>query len=194
MLCSCCVYSFFILYMLCLLCWWCSNFLGGCFLLGLLILGRDGFWLVGFLSDAVFVVWWFLVGFWFGWFLDAVRFGDGFNFWGRGFFGWVSVGFLAFGCCGLLFLYWGVGWFGGLVFCGVFWFLQGFASLYRFNFASFYIFLGVVNSSAVNVNSPNFYFFKGSWMHYSSELYFYYFFILCIVFLYFLLQLDRIFL
>ena len=60
------------------------------------------------------------MGFWFGWFLDAVRFGDGFNFWGRGFFGWVSVGFLAFGCCGLLFLYWGVGWFGGLVFCGVF--------------------------------------------------------------------------
>ena len=27
----------------------------------------------------------------------------------------VSVGFLAFGCCGLLFLYWGAGWFGGLV-------------------------------------------------------------------------------
>ena len=41
--------------MLCLLCWWCSNFLGGCFLLGLLILGRDIFWLVGFLSDTVFL-------------------------------------------------------------------------------------------------------------------------------------------
>ena len=29
-------------------------FLGGCYLLGLLILGRDIFWLVGFLCDAVF--------------------------------------------------------------------------------------------------------------------------------------------
>ena len=58
-----------------------------------------------------------------GCFLDAVRFGDGFNFWGCGFLGLVSVpfllvsvGFLAFGCCEVLFLYWGVGWFGGLVF------------------------------------------------------------------------------
>ena len=43
-----------------------------------------------------------------------------FQFLGRGFLGLVSVpfsvGFLAFGCCEVLFLYWGVGWFGGLVF------------------------------------------------------------------------------
>jgi hypothetical protein len=54
---------------------------------------------------------------------------------------------------------WLVWWFG---FYRVFGFLQSFASLYRFNFASFYIFGGVVNSSAVNVNGSYFLFFEGS--------------------------------
>lgn len=72
-------------------------------MLGLLILGRDIFWLVGFLSDAVFYGVMVLGGF-----LVWVVFGSGFCS--------VSVGFCAFGCCGLLFLCWGVGWFGGLVF------------------------------------------------------------------------------
>ena len=62
----------------------------GCFLLGLLILGRDIFWLVGFLCDAVFCG---VMVFWFG---------DGFNFWGVGFCS-VSVPFSvlldAVGCC-----------------------------------------------------------------------------------------------
>lgn len=82
----------------------------GCFLLGLLILGRGIFWLVGF---CVMLFFYSVMVFWFG---------DGFNFWGVGFLGLVSVGFcsvfLAFGCCEVLFLYWGVGWFGGLVFIG----------------------------------------------------------------------------
>ena len=92
----------------------------GCFLLGLLILGRDIFWLVGFLCDAVFCG---VMVFWFGWFLMLWRFwGWLFLVWGWFQFlgGWFlfrfcSV-FCAFGCCGLLFLCWGVGWFGGLVF------------------------------------------------------------------------------
>jgi hypothetical protein len=54
-----------------------------------------------------------------GCFLDVVRFGDGFNFWGRGFFGWVSVGFCsvsalldAVGCCFYIGALVGlVGWF-----------------------------------------------------------------------------------
>jgi hypothetical protein len=104
-----------------------------------------------------------------GGFLDAVRFGDGFNFWGCGFLGLVSVGFCSVFCWFLCFWMlwavvfilgrWLVWWFG---FCGVFWFLSSFASLYSFNFANFYVFLGGVNSSAVNVNGSNFYFFKGS--------------------------------
>ena len=104
-------------------------------MLGLLILGCDIFWLVGFLSDAVFYG--VMV---FGGFLVWVVFGcckvwGWFQFLGAWFWVWflfrfllVSVGFLAFGCCGLLFLYWGVGWFGGLVFCSVFVILQSFAS------------------------------------------------------------------
>lgn len=79
-------------------------------MLGLLILGRDIFWLVGFLSDAVFdgvmVFGGFLVWGWFQFLGGLVSVG----------FCSVSVGFCAFGCRGLLFLYWGVGWFGGLVF------------------------------------------------------------------------------
>ena len=90
---------------------------------GLSILGRDIFWLVGFLSDAVFcgvmVFGGFLVWVVFDAvaFLGLVVFGLGMvsTFGGSGFCS-VSVGFCAFGCCGLLFLYWGVGWFGGLVF------------------------------------------------------------------------------
>ena len=120
-------------------------FLGGCYLLGLLILGRDIFWLVGFLSDAVFVLWWFLVVFWV-WFL--FRFCWFLSFWML----WAVVFILG------RWLVWRFG------FCGVFVILQSFASLYRFNFASFYIFCWLVNSSAVNVNGSYFYFFKSSWM------------------------------
>ena len=58
--------------------------------------------------------------FWFGLFFGCCKVWGWFQFLGLWFFGFgfcsVSVGFLAFGCCELLFLYWGVGWFGGLVF------------------------------------------------------------------------------
>jgi hypothetical protein len=121
-------------------------------LLGLLILGRDIFWLVGFLSDAVFYGVMVFGGFWFG---------DGFNFWG-GWFLFRFCWFLSFWMLwAVVFILgrWLVWWFG---FCGVFGFLLSFASLYRFDFASFDVFLGVVNSSAVNVNASYFYFFKGS--------------------------------
>lgn len=96
MLCSCCVYSFFILYMLYLLYWWCCYFLR-----------------LFFVGAVNFRAWYFLAG----WFFVGCCF-----LWCDGFLVLVSVGFcsvfLAFGCCGLLFLYWGVGWFGGLVFVG----------------------------------------------------------------------------
>jgi hypothetical protein len=82
---------------------------------------------------------------------------------------------------------WLVWWFG---FCGVFGFLSSFASSYRFNFASFDIFLGVVNSSAVNVNASNFYFFKGSWtilafclVFFGCFVVFFYYFFMFLVFL-----------
>jgi hypothetical protein len=98
-------------------------------LLGLLILGRDIFWLVGFLSDAVFYG---VMVFWFGWFLMLWRFwGWLFLVWGwfqfLGAFGFCSV-FCAFGCYEVLFFIlgrWLVWWFG---FCGVFVILQSFAS------------------------------------------------------------------
>jgi hypothetical protein len=93
-------------------------------LLGLLILGRDIFWLVGFLCDAVFygvmVFGGFLVWVVFG-------FGDGFNFWG----GWFLFRFCWFLCFWMLWAVvfilgrWLVWRFG---FYRVFGFLQSFAS------------------------------------------------------------------
>jgi hypothetical protein len=89
-------------------------------MLGLLILGRGIFWLVGFLSDTVFygvMVFWFglfLVWGWFqflgGWFL--FRFCWFLSFWML----WAVVFILG---------RWLVWWFG---FCGVFVILQSFAS------------------------------------------------------------------
>lgn len=97
-------------------------------MLGLLILGRDIFWLVGFLSDAVFygVM---VFGFW-----------DGFNFWGL-----VSVPFLlvsvlldAVGCCFYI---------GALVGLAVwflwrFWVFVEFCQFVPFQFCEFLYFLG----------------------------------------------------
>jgi len=168
------VYSFIILLYCCLLVWWCCYFLGRFFCGWVLFCGWCCFWWMVF-CVMLFLwcdgFWWF---FGLGCFLDAVRFGDGFNFWGCGFLGLVSVPFLfRFLCFWMLWAVvfilgrWLVWWFG---FYRVFGFLQSFASLYRFNFASFDVFLWVVNSSAVNVNGSYFYFFKGSWMDTAFEL------------------------
>ena len=118
-------------------------------MLGLLILGRGIFWLV-------FCVMLFLCC---DGFLVLVVFGLGMV---STFGGLVSVPFsVLLDAMRVVFILgrWLVWWFG---FCGVFWFLSSFASLYRFNFASFDIFLGVVNSSARNVNGSYFLFFEGS--------------------------------
>lgn len=115
----CSIVVVYIVFCLCICCVCCVGgvvIFGGCFLLGLLI-----FRAVIFSGWLVFYVMLFLWrdGFW--WFLGlgCFWFGDGFNFWGSSFCSVsapFSVGFCAFECCGLLFLYWGVGWFGGLVF------------------------------------------------------------------------------
>lgn len=92
------------------------------------------------------------------------------RFWGWLFLVWGWFQFLGGGFCWFLCFWmlwavvfilgrWLVWWFG---FCGVFGFLSSFASLYRFEFASFDVFLWAVNSSAVNVNASYFHFFEGS--------------------------------
>lgn len=93
MLCSCCVYSFLFTYILCLLCWWCSNFWGAVFV------GAVNFravifsgWLV-FVWCCFFMVWWFLVVFWFGLFFGCCKVWGWFQFLGAGFCS-VSVPFL----------------------------------------------------------------------------------------------------
>lgn len=54
---GCCAVVVYIVFLCCICCVCCVGgvvIFWGCFMLGLLILGRDIFWLVGFLSDAVF--------------------------------------------------------------------------------------------------------------------------------------------
>lgn len=121
----------------------------GLFFVGCCFLWCDGFW------------WFFGLGcFWFG---------DGFNFLG----GWFLFRFCWFLCFwmlwGVVFILgrWLVWWFG---FCGVFGLLSSFARLYRFNFASFYIFCWLVCCSARNANGSYFLFFEGSWMDVAFEL------------------------
>ena len=129
--------------------------------------------MVGFLSDTVFLGVMVFGGFlvWVGFdavaFLGLVVFGLGMvSIFGAVVFGvWFLFRFCWFLCFWMLWAVvfilgrWLVWWFG---FCGVFWFLSSFASLYRFEFASFDVFLGAVNSSAVNVNGSYFLFFEGS--------------------------------
>jgi len=128
---------------------------GGCFLLGLLILGRDIFWLVGFLCDAVFMVWWFLVGV---------------GFWGCGILGGFYIvrrgGFelLAVFMVWVFSDFWAVGWFLFLAFCRV-------LPVYTVSNMQVFKFWGwAVYSSARNVCAPYFLFFKGSWMDTAFEL------------------------
>lgn len=84
------------------------------------------------------------------------------------FFGWLVfclmlffygvIVFGGFGCCEVLIFRAGA----VLIFSGCFGILSSFASLYRFNFASFYIFCWLVYSSARLLFVAYFYFFKGS--------------------------------
>ena len=148
-----CNVLFFVFRLLCLLCWWCSNFWGAVFV-GLSFFGRDGFW------------WFFGLGF--CWFLC---------FWML----WAVVFILG------RWLVWRFGFY------RVFGFLRSFASLYRFNFANFDSFCWLVCCSARNICDPYFLFFEGSWMVCASELLLYCFFIICLFFCDFLLQLHLIF-
>lgn len=139
-------------------------FFGGCFYVGAVNF-RAWYFLAGW-----FFVWccfWWCDGFWWFFGLGMVSIFGGFGFcWFLFRFCWFLCFWMPWAVVFILgrWLVWRFG------FCGVFVILQSFASLYRFNFASFYIFWGVVNSSAVNVNASNFYFFKGSWMDVAFEL------------------------
>lgn len=86
--------------------------------------------------------------------------------------GVVSVGFCAFGCCELLFLYWGVGWFGGLVFVAFLGFCRVLPGRTVANMQIFKFWGWAVYSSARNINASNFKFFEGSWFWCSSRLVF----------------------